>query len=191
VAAPTESDGCRDEWAGRRRRASCSDVGSLRTRHGPADRSLGRQGRHGGKPPTAYGAVSGHPSRMPASVPRSCQNGRKTAVASGHGRFAQGHTCCGAGSPGLYLASGRRGRGCQRRYARTCASAVVRSVAELCLTGSRRRLRRRGPGVSGGLCLGRPARRTPGRTSHARRSRWLKPHRPRAGRGRSPRLPIV
>ena len=43
------------------------------------------------------------------------------------------------------------------------ASTPARSVAESCLTRSRRRLRRRWPGVSAGLSLERPARRTPGR----------------------------
>jgi hypothetical protein len=43
-------------------------------------------------------------------------------------------------------------------------AGCARCTAELGRIGSRRRLRRRWPGVSGGLCLGRPARRTPGQT---------------------------
>ena len=43
-----------------------------------------------------------------------------------------------------------------------CVSSCVAELS--CISGSRRRLRRRWPGVSAGLCLGRPARRTPGLT---------------------------
>jgi hypothetical protein len=45
------------------------------------------------------------------------------------------------------------------------ACPLVRCVAELSRTGSRRRLRRRWPGVSAALCLRRPARRTPGHSA--------------------------
>jgi hypothetical protein len=41
----------------------------------------------------------------------------------------------------------------------------VPSIAELSRIGSRRRLRRRWPGASPGLCLVSPARRAPGHTA--------------------------
>jgi hypothetical protein len=58
------------------------------------------------------------------------------------------------------------------------------------LDSRRRRTRRRWPGVSGGLCLGRPARRTPGRISQARRSDGLNDT-DQGGAGPSSSLSIV
>jgi hypothetical protein len=47
------------------------------------------------------------------------------------------------------------------------------ATAELSRIRSRRRLRRRWPGVSAGLCLGRPARRTPGHIPRGTRIKLL------------------
>jgi hypothetical protein len=64
------------------------------------------------------GAVSWHPSRMPASVPHPCQKGQKTAVASGHPGATQTAsdlgmrrlTPCAKRTPGQYVMLPRRFR---------------------------------------------------------------------------------
>ncbi len=77
--------------------------------------------------------------------------------------------------PSNRLASRARWLG---QFTRAALLALLAHAAELSRTGSRRRrMRRRGPASAPPLSLGRPARRTPGRTS--RWHRQIKAHRSR------------
>jgi hypothetical protein len=59
------------------------------------------------------GQEPAHTRRLSDEVSDNRHGQRWTSVDT-HGRSAAGHACCGAGSPRLYLASGRRGRSCCR-----------------------------------------------------------------------------
>ncbi len=100
---------------------------------------------------------------------------------SGHqGTQEDAHGWRRAGQPvyGRWHVTSRVGFGTKRPAVRLAPLVIARSppvrcAAELSRTGSWRRLRRRWPGVSGGLWLGSPARRTPGHAARLARSAQL------------------
>ena len=81
-------------------------------------------------------ALFGSPQELSDEVSDNRDRQRWTP-ADTHGRSVPGQACCGAGSLHLYLASGRRGRLRCRIGRRSLTS--VHCIAELSLTGSRRR----------------------------------------------------
>jgi hypothetical protein len=76
---------------------------------------------------------------------------------------------------------------------RTCPSGHLRyrDVEGTGTLKERPPKRGRWPGVSAGLCLESPARRTPGHTRQAARSRWFTRHADDAARSRLTRSPLV
>ena len=105
------------------------------------------------------------------------RHGRRRTPADIHGRSVPGQACCDAGSPGRYLASGRRGQWFGSRRSSTTIRAWPLDVCRCdplpnsaLLDQGGAAARRRWPGVSAALCLGRPARRTPG---HSRKIRQI------------------
>jgi hypothetical protein len=102
-----------------------------------------------------------------------------------YGRPAPGQAYCGAGSPGQYLASGRRGPACPAQVDATTPTIdtnqpkrprlrVSRCVAESCRSWNQgAACGAAGPASAPGSALERPARRTPGHIRPGRRSRPL------------------